>query len=390
MHSSEENIKSVLSNELSLLDEQGLLRNLKRFSNNRGVHAELNGKKITLFCGNDYLGFSQHPKVKQAARGTIEEYGVGSGAARLISGNTPVHEELEKKLAKIKHQETALLFSTGYMANVGVLSALAEKEDVIILDKLSHASLIDGARLSGAQMRVFPHKNYDRCEEILKNSSNKRRKIIATDSIFSMDGDCADVKALSKLKKKYNALLIVDDAHGTGVLGKKGFGITEIVDPQSIDIVVGTLSKGLGCLGGFAAGSREVINFLLNSARSFLFATSLPASVCQAALESISVLESEPKWLKQLWENTEEVVSLLKNKGIELSRPSSPILPIPVGDEKKTVELSNQLLEQGIYIPAIRYPTVARGKARLRMTVSALHQFSDIAELVRCFVSIYK
>lgn len=381
---------NAFDRELEFLKEQGLFRSLKHFEKNQGIQAQLKGKETTLFCGNDYLGFSQHPKVKKAAQKTIDAYGVGSGAARLISGNTLIHEQLEKKIAKIKHQEAALLFSTGYMANVGVLSALADKQDVIILDKLSHASLIDGARLSGAEIRVFPHKNYERCEEILENSKDKRRKILATDSIFSMDGDCADIQKLSELKKKYNALLIVDDAHGTGVLGKNGFGITEIVDSKSMDLVIGTLSKGLGCLGGFAAGNEEMIHFLLNSARSFLFATSLPASICQAALESIRILETEPKWLEKLWENTSRAIHILNKAGFDIIKDTvSPIVPIAVGDEKKAVQFSNQLLDKGIYIPAIRYPTVARGKARLRMTLSALHNEADLTKLeksISCYV----
>ncbi len=371
-----------LKEALHELEDRGMHRKLRTLKLTAAHQTMLEGRPVTLFCSNDYLGLSRHPRLIKAFQDAAV-YGTGSGAARLISGSTDFHDRLEKKIAQFKGCEKALLFSTGYLANLGVLSALAGEGDLILMDKLCHASLIDGARLSGAALRIFPHKQYGRCEEILSQSSGFRRRLLVTDSVFSMDGDIADLGELIRLKETYDAVLVVDDAHGTGVTGPKGRGSCE--DPQTgkrPDVVVGTLSKALGCLGGFAAGSEAVIETLVNRARSFIFATSLPPAVCAAAYEAFCVVEEEPSLREKLHANIKILEEGLKNSGFDAILSGTPIFPVILGEERAALEGSKALLESGFLIPAIRYPTVAKGKARLRITVSAIHSEKEIRNLI--------
>jgi 7-keto-8-aminopelargonate synthetase-like enzyme len=433
-------IESLLREELAELQARDLYRKLRTLRPIDSTHAYLDsfphpnplpegerrvraqGKEILLFCGNDYLGLSHHPRVIEAAKEAIRRCGIGSGAARLISGTSELHTRLEEKLAAFKRKEKALVFTTGYLTNLGVLSSLAGKEDLIVMDKLCHASLIDGARLSGATLRVFPHKNYQKCEEILKqnfcntpapclpagkalSSLPKRergrgKRILVTDSVFSMDGDLADLAELVRLKEKYDCLLVVDDAHGTGVLGLEGRGAAEDLRLENkIDCIVGTLSKALGCLGGFVAASSEMIDYFINTARSFIFATSLPPLLCAAALRAFEVIEEEPAIRYRLWQNIQKMHEGLQRAGFGNGDrllfdepsvksnlapfPASPIFPIGIGSEKEALQVSEKLLNQGILAPAVRYPSVPKGKARLRVTVSAAHQSEDIERLIR-------
>ena len=368
---------TLLIQELEALQAKGLFRKLRTLSHHRGTHAVCEGKEVILFCGNDYLGLSHDPRLAQAAKQALEKYGLGAGAARLISGTTDLHVQLEEALARFKKKERALVFGSGYLANLGVLSALAGKKDLIVMDKLCHASLIDGARLSGAATRVFPHKNYRRCEEILRKAAGFRRRILVSDSIFSMDGDLAEIGELVRLKEKYNCLLIMDDAHGIGVFGSEGQGLAE---GEAIDVIIGTLSKACGVFGGFAAVSAATAEHLINFSRPFIFATAPPPVVMAAALAALHVIQTEPSLRKRLWQNIDQVHSFLKERGMGPAN-LSPIIPLVVGEEKKAVKLSEELLERGILIPAIRYPTVAKGKARLRLTVSAAHTESDLEKL---------
>lgn len=359
---------NLLEEELQSLKDQHLLRRLRTLKPGEGAAAELDGKRVLLFCGNDYLGFSRHPRVIEAAKQAADEYGVGAGASRLISGTTSIHTQLEEKIAQIKHKEKALVFSSGYLANLGILTALAGKEDVIILDKLCHASIVDGARLSGATIRVFPHLNYSRCEEILKQSQNFRRRLLVTESVFSMDGDLANFDQLTHLKKSYDAMLIVDDAHGLGVFDRTPTGME-----SGADIVMGTLSKAIGTLGGFAAASRETIDYLINRSRPFIFATALSPMICAAAKTAVELLETEPQWQRRLWQNVHAMRDILLRNGFGYGASQSAILPVMIGSEEEAVLLSERLLQTGIFVPAIRTPTVAKGKARLRVTLSVLH-----------------
>lgn len=344
------------------------------------VSARLDGKEVLLFCGNDYLGLSRHAKVIEAFTRATKAKGVGSGAARLISGTSGFHARLEEKIAGFKAKERAVLYTAGYLANLGTLTALAGKKDLIVMDKLCHASLIDGAKLSGAEVRVFPHKNYTRCEELIEKAREGGKKILVSDTVFSMDGDLADIARLISLKKKHGAFLVLDDAHGAGVMGPTGRGATEGFEHE-IDIITGTLSKAAGCLGGFAAASGPIADYLINFSRPFIFATSMPPALCAAALEALEIMEREPKWRRKLWENIETVRGLLKKAGFSLPIERSPILPIVIGAEAAAVKVAESLLTQGLLVPAVRTPTVAKGKARLRVTICAAHEKEDLSRL---------
>lgn len=381
-------IEKIFLEELEALKEKNLYRSLKTLRPLSATEAEENGRKLLLFCGNDYLGLSRHPNVIKALQEAAQSYGTGAGAARLISGSADLHRQLEETLAAMKRKDKALIFSAGYLANLGVLSALAGEEDILLLDKLCHASLIDAARLSKAALRVFPHKNYDRCEEILKKSQAYRRRILVSDTVFSMDGDSADLKALIRLKKKYDALLIVDDAHGTGVFGKQGCGAVDGFEAE-VDVITGTLSKSVGCLGGFAAASDALIKYLINFSRPFIFATALSPPLCAAALEAVRIFQTQDNLREDLWWNVRQVKKIFEDIGFSSGSSVSPILPILLGDEKKAMQVSADLYREGILIPAVRYPTVPKGAARLRVTVSSSHTAADLARLKTALQNIF-
>ena len=381
------NLDLVLTEELESFREKGLLRRLRTLSNPAGARASLHGKEIVLFCGNDYLGLSHHPRVIQAASEALQKYGLGAGAARLISGTTEAHSQLEKELAHFKNKDQALVFGSGYLANLGVLSGLAGEKDLIVMDKLCHASLIDGAKLSGATLRIFPHKNDRKLEEILKKSGGFRRRFLVSDSVFSMDGDRADLETLIRLKEKYGVFLIIDDAHGIGVFGPHGKGATEGFE-EKIDCITATLSKSLGVFGGWAAASSLMIENLIHFSRPFIFATAPPPVLAEAALESLSLIQNEPAFRKKLWQNVDRVQSFLSGLGFSFE-DRSPIIPIILGEEKETVRISEELLKKGVLIPAIRYPAVPKGKARLRLTVSAIHNEEDFKKLFEAFSGIF-
>jgi len=384
-------IQTLLEEELTELKAKHLYRQIRPLSSHHGVKAKMEGREITLFCGNDYLGLSAHPRVKNAFQETAKTAGVGVGAARLISGTSDIHRALEEKIASFKSQESALLFSTGYLANLGILTALAGPEDVIVMDKLCHASLIDGARLSGAAVRVFPHLNYERCESILKNASSFRRRLIVSETIFSMDGDLADLKELIRLKEAYECFLIVDEAHATGVLGKTGRGAAEGTGyERKIDVLMGTLSKAIGCIGGFAAGSQTMMEYLTNFSRPFIFETALPTAVCAAALEALNTIEEEPQIKEKLWERIQKLKNIFQTLGISGIPVKTPIVPIILGSEERTINASEKLLEAGFFVPAIRPPTVAKGKARLRLTLSALHEDHDLEKIAQIIAKLLK
>lgn len=384
-------MKNAYSQELKTLKEKNLYRRFRVLEEHEGTRAIFEGRKILLFCSNDYLGLSRHPRVIRAAQNALKIYGAGAGAARLISGTTEAHVALEKKLAQTKGKESALVFATGFLANLGILTAFAGEKDVIIMDKLCHASLIDGARLSKAELRVFPHKNYEKCEELLRGARGARRRILVTETVFSMDGDRADLKTLVRLKEKHKAMLVIDDAHGTGVLGTHGRGAAQADGlSKKIDIIMGTLSKALGGLGGFVAADKVMTDYLVNFARPFIFATALPSVLCEAAREALCVIEAEPALREKLLENIDGVYQALTSVGLSIAKPESAILPVLVGDEGKATKIFERLLAQGVFIPAVRYPTVPKGKARLRVTVSAAHTSQDIEMLRKAFAKAIK
>ena len=379
-----------IEKELSDLKEENLYRELKVLSQLRGTRAVLNGKEVCLFCGNDYLGLSRHPEVIRAAGEAMQTEGVSVASARLISGTTEWHERLEERIARFFGRERALVFSSGYLANLGALSALAHSDDVIILDKLCHASLIDAAKLAGTAVRVYPHRKTPYLEKILKNLKGKRAWVV-TDSVFSMDGDLAPLPDLVQLKNRYGAYLVLDEAHGTGVYGANGRGVAEhfhLLD--EVDLHIGTLSKSVGAVGGFVTGTRELISYLVNKARPFIFETALPPLLCAASLEAFELIERKPELRKRLWDNARVLKKGLNALGALTSEGDSPIIPVILGDEKKTLDAAATLLKMGFLIPAVRYPTVPRGAARLRITVSAVHSSSELDALLHAFKFVFE
>jgi 8-amino-7-oxononanoate synthase len=376
------NFGSELKHRLDAIREQKLFRELRRVDSAQGPRIEIGGRTFLNFSSNDYLGLANHPVLKEAAIKAIEKFGAGSGASRLICGSLAPFHELEEALADFKHTEAALTFSTGYATAIGTICALLGKSDVIILDKLVHASIVDAAKLSGAKLRVFAHNDLNDLEEKLKwadkyskAESGKRKAeiLVVTESIFSMDGDAAPLKEIVTLKEKYGAWLMVDEAHATGIIGKNGRGLADKLGVGGqTEIQMGTLGKALGASGGYICGSRALIDYLVNRARSFIFSTA-PVPAAAAATAAIQLAQSNGGEIRRghLKARVEEFHSSFH----------SAILPIIIGDESKAVTAANRLREQGIFVPAIRYPTVARGKARLRVTMTAAHSSEDVTQL---------
>ncbi|MCF6158604.1 MAG: 8-amino-7-oxononanoate synthase [wastewater metagenome] len=367
--------------ELKMLKNMGLMRECRIIEGTQGPHVHIQGKPYISFCSNNYLGLANHAKIKQAAVEAIHRYGWGTGASRLISGNMMLHEELEKKIAEFKGTEAAILFPTGYMANLGALCTLVARGDIVIGDKLNHASIIDGCRQSGATFRIYPHKNMSQLESLLRKSSTFRRRLIVTDSVFSMDGDIAPLPDIVNLAKKYDAMLMVDDAHATGVFGQQGKGMIEYYSLEGkIDIIMGSLSKAVGSIGGFIAGSKCLIEFLRNKARSFMYTTALPPAVCAASLAGLTLIQENTSLIDTLWKNITGVRSQLAQFSNTI-RVESPIIPIIIGSAEDALSLSLRLYKNGILIPAIRPPTVPPGTSRLRISLMATHTEEDIHTL---------
>lgn len=350
----------------------------------------MEGRPLLNFSSNDYLGLANHPALKEAAARAVEKYGCGSGASRLICGSLAPHHELETALADFKNTDAALTFSTGYAAAVGAICALAGKDDVIVIDKLVHACIVDAARLSGAKLRVFAHNDLNELEEILRwadkreSAAMKAHTLIVTESVFSMDGDLAPLRDMVSLKEKYGAWLMVDEAHATGVFGKHHRGLAEELGvPDHIDIHMGTLGKALGSSGGFISGSRALIDYLINRARSFIFSTAPVPAAAAASLAALNLVRGAEgdALCKQLWNSIDETKKRLGEMGWSAGIVRSPIFPLIIGEESRAVAAAAELRSRGILIPAIRYPTVARGKARLRLTLSAAHTSEDFEKL---------
>jgi glycine C-acetyltransferase/8-amino-7-oxononanoate synthase len=372
-----------ITKEIENLKERGLFRTLKTVEGNKGSKITIDGKEYLLFCSNNYLGLSDHPKVVERALEAVKEFGFGSGASRLISGNSKLHEELEGKIARLKKREASIVFPTGYMANVGTISALTDENDTIIIDRLNHASIIDACKLSKAKLQVYPHKDMQALQKILKKSEKFKKRLIVTDSVFSMDGDIAPLPAIVKLGRKYDAITMIDEAHATGTLGKAGHGAEEHFEIEGqVDIVMGTLSKALGSLGGFIAGSKQLIEYLRNKSGSFIYTTALPPSACAAALAAIEIVEDEPKLIERLWGNVSYLKSKLEELKLNYMDSETQIIPLLIGDQKKTMKLSELLLEKGILASGIRPPTVPKDQCRIRITVMATHTRDDIDKLI--------
>lgn len=364
-----------ISDKLKSIKENNLYREIRYLSMPQDKVTVIDGKKVLLMSSNNYLGLCNHHKVKQAAIDAINEYGLGSGGSRLTTGSYDLHKKLEEKIAKFKGCEAALVFNTGYMANLGVISAICDQDYSIFSDELNHASIIDGCRLSKGNIIVYKHNNVKDLEYKIK-SINPKKGIIVTDSVFSMDGDIANIPDIVKIAKKYNLLTMVDDAHATGVIGKNGKGSSEYFS-CNVDITVGTLSKAIGSEGGFVCANKKIIDYLKNKARSFIFSTSLSPAVINGAIASFDILENDNSLVEKLQSNVSYLCKGLRDIGFDINS-ESPIIPIIIGEEHKAMDFSKSLLEEGIYIPAIRYPTVNKGESRLRITVMATHDYNDI------------
>ncbi len=350
---------------------------------------KINGQHYLTFCSNDYLGLANHPQLIESFKNAANEMGVGSGSAHLVNGHTQIHENLELALAEFTGREAAILFSTGYMANLGVIGALLDKQDAVFEDKWNHASLLDAGLLSGARFQRYLHNDLSNLQARLERST-ARRKLIVTDAVFSMDGDCADLRGLSELAKQHDAWLMVDDAHGFGVLGETGAGLCEKnnLNQNDAQILMGTLGKGFGTAGAFVAGSKELIEYLTNFARPYIYTTAMPAAIAAATLTSLEIVKSEP----QRREHLQKLISLFRvgatALGLNLMASDTPIQPILIGEADEAIKITELLKQQGILVTAIRPPTVPQGTARLRVTLSAAHSEQQVLQLLDALKSI--
>lgn len=361
---------------LEYLKSKALYRTMKRMDSEQSRYVEYKGKQVLMMASNSYLDLAADPRVKEAAAVAALQWGAGSGGSRLTTGNCGLHEELEAKLAKLKDKEAALLFNTGYMANLGIISGLMDKNSVVYSDELNHASIIDGARLSKADIVVYKHNDIEDLEAKLKANAGKKG-LIVSDAVFSMDGDLLNLPEYVALGKKYGVLTMIDEAHATGVVGKTGKGLVEHYGCEAPDIIMGTLSKSLGSEGGFACASQLLIDYLRNKARSFIFSTSQSPATLGAALKALEVLEQEPERATNLQKNVVYFCERLKYYGVKAASPTA-IVPILVGEEERALAVADYLLQHGVLVPAIRYPTVAKGTARLRVALMATHTEDEL------------
>jgi len=381
-----------LSEELNKLREQKLYQKLRILETEQRPVARFDGREVINLSSNNYLGLTTHPKLKQRALEAIEKWGVGSGAVRTIAGTMTLHMALEEKIAKFKHVEASVVFQSGFAANAGTVQAILSREDVIISDELNHASIIDGCRLSRAEIKVFPHKDVEACEKVLKEIQDRPgRKLLITDGVFSMDGDIAPLPGLVQLAEKYGCIMMIDDAHASGVLGRNGRGTVDHYNLHGrVDIQVGTLSKAIGALGGYVCATRDTIEFLYHRARPFLFSTSHPPSVAATCIAAFEVLEEEPQLTEKLWANTRSFKAGLKKLGFNTGMSETPITPVIVGDAALAHEFSRQLFAEGVFAQSLGFPTVPHGKARIRTIVTATHSEAELSQALQILEKVAK
>ena len=380
---------SYLADDLEQLKAQGLYRRLRVLEDEQRAHTTFDGRSVVNLSSNNYLGLTTHPRLREKALEAIERYGVGTGSVRTIAGTMSLHMELERRLAEFKQTEATVVFQSGFAANAGTVSAILTKEDAIISDELNHASIIDGARLSRATIKVFPHRDADAARKILRELPPGQRKLLITDGVFSMDGDLGPLPDLCAAAEEYGAVMMVDDAHASGVFGKNGRGTVDHFGMHGrVDVQVGTLSKAVGALGGYVAGSTAFIEFLHHRARPFLFSTSHPPSVTATCLAAIDVLLEEPQIIDQLWENTRFFKKGLTELGFNTGASESPITPVIVGDGALAMKLSDRLFQEGVFAQGIAFPTVARDKARVRTIVTATHTRDELQFALDRFAAV--
>jgi 8-amino-7-oxononanoate synthase len=382
-------LKDELAGALNDLDARFLRRRLRTVETASGPSARVEGREVILLCSNNYLDLANHPALRRAAAAALERYGVGAGASRLIAGSLePVHQ-LEESLCRLKKAEAALVFGSGYLANLGTITAVAGPEDAIFSDELNHASLIDGCRLSRAAVRIYRHCDTDHLKALLAEASGARRKLIVTDAVFSMDGDRAPLEQIVDLARRYDASVMIDEAHAVGIFGPGGGGLAaELGLEEQIELRIGTLSKALGAYGAYVVGSRTLIDFLINRARSFIYTTGIPPAMAAAANAALEILASEPERIARLWGNAAYLRSEISARGFNLGRSASPILPVMVGEASRALALAHGLYERGVFVSAIRPPTVPVGTARLRLTPTAGHDLSQLKRAVNALVEV--
>ena len=380
---------AYLGKELDNLKEQKLFRELRILEDEQKARTTVDHKSVVNLSSNNYLGLTTHPRLREAALKAIDEYGVGTGSVRTIAGTMDIHMELERRLADFKNVEKVVVFQSGFAANAGTVSAILTRDDVVISDELNHASIIDGCRLSRATIKVFPHKDVDAARKIIKELPAAQRKLLITDGVFSMDGDLGALPALCDLAEETGCIMMVDDAHASGVFGRNGRGTVDHFQMHGrVDIQVGTLSKAIGALGGYVAGNRNLIEFLYHRARPFLFSTSHPPSVVLACMAALDVLEQEPEIIERLWDNTRFFKEGLHRLGFNTGLSESPITPVIAGEGAKAMLLSDKLFERGVFAQGIAFPTVARDKARVRTIVTATHTREDLQYALDTFAAV--
>jgi glycine C-acetyltransferase len=378
-----------LGSELESLKEQGLFRQLRILEGEQSHKTTFDHRQVVNLSSNNYLGLTTHPRLRQRALDAVRQLGAGSGSVRSIAGTMDIHMELESRLAAFKQTEAVVVFQSGFAANAGTVAAVLTKDDVVVSDQLNHASIIDGARLSRATIKVFPHKDIDGARKILTELPAAQRKLLITDGVFSMDGDLGALPELCALAEEFGCIMMVDDAHASGVFGRDGRGTVDHFGMHGrVDIQVGTLSKAMGALGGYVAGSRALIEFLYHRARPFLFSTSHPPAVVAACIAAVDVLEQEPELIERLWDNTRFFKAGLKALGFDTGLSESPITPVIAGEGALAMKLSDRLFEEGVFAQGIAFPTVARDKARVRTIVTATHTRDELQFALDVFARV--
>ncbi len=380
-----------IEKELQSLKEKERYRQIRWIEESPSPWVRMNGERVLLLCSNNYLGLANDPRLKKEALQAIEKWGCGSGGSRSISGSLAIHRLLEERLAQFHGCEAALLFNSGYSANLSLLTSLMGEGDAIYSDALNHASIVDGCRLSKASVQIYPHLGMKHLESLLEENQEKRRKLIVTDGIFSMDGDLAPLSEIVQLARRYEAITMVDEAHAIGVFGANGRGATEHFQlSQEVDIRMGTFGKALGCFGAYVAGRKSLIEFLINRGRVFLYTTAVPPSVSASVMASLDIVEQEPKRRERLWENVHTLREGLNHLGFDTLKSQAHIIPVLIGEPEETMEMDRRLLEEKVFAQGIRPPTVPEGKCRLRVTVMATHTREDINFALERFEKVGK
>lgn len=375
-----------IEDELRTIHDSNLFRHLTELQSGQYPEVTIDGKNYILLASNSYLGLSTDPRVIRAASESLEKYGTGSGGSRLVSGSSDIHRQLEERIASFKNTESAILFSSGYLANFGIISSLVGAGDVIYSDELNHASIIDGCRLSKADIRIYRHLDMDHLSELLENETKTGKKLIVTDTVFSMDGDLVDLAALVELSEKHGCILMVDEAHATGVLGERGSGATEYFGVEArVPVVMGTLSKAVGSLGGYIAGSKQLTDYIRNRVRSYIFDTSLPAASVAASIKAIEIIEGEQERRDHLWYLINMFKSGIGDMGLKILDTNSAIIPVLIGEPEETLAFAAELRKQGVYTPAVRPPSVPPGKCRIRASLMASHSEEHIEKALEAF-----